>query len=209
MKELLVATRNKKKLEEIRDLLKDLDFKITSLDDYPGLPIIEEDGKTFAQNAIKKAVTIALATKKLTMGEDSGLEVRALKNMPGVYSARFAGIGKVGEAGKASGNATDEQNNAKILKELKGVPLKKRHARYRCFVALADGKRLIDVVAGSCEGVIDVKLKGKNGFGYDPLFLIPKFKKTFGELDASVKAKMSHRAKALKKFKRLIKKHSL
>ncbi len=196
MTELLVATRNKKKLEEIKYLLRDLDLRITSLADYPDLPEIEEDGKTFAQNAIKKAATIALATRKLTMGEDSGLEVKALKNQPGVYSARFSGQG-----------ATDKKNNSKLLKMLNGVPLKKRTARYRCFVALADGHELISVVNGSCSGLIDVKRRGENGFGYDPLFLIPKYKKTFGELPAEVKAKMSHRYRALKKFRDVILKY--
>jgi len=193
MQELLIATANKKKLQEIKDLLKDSNFKITSLADYSNLPKIEEDGKTFSQNAIKKAVTIAMYTKKLTLGEDSGLEVKALKNKPGVYSARFSGEG-----------ATDQKNNAKLLKALKKIPLKKRQARYRCFVALADGKKLIDVVNGSCNGLIATKAKGKNGFGYDPLFLIPRFNKTFGELDPAIKAKMSHRFRALKKFKKLI-----
>ena len=196
MQELLVATRNKKKLEEIKDLLKDCPLKITSLADYPDLPEIEEDGKTFQANAIKKAATIALYTKKFTMGEDSGLEVKALDNEPGIFSARFAGIG-----------ATDEKNNAKLLKLLKSVPLRKRQARYRCCVALVDGKRIIDVVSGSCLGLIALKLKGKNGFGYDPLFLIPRFGKTFGELPSEVKSKISHRARALKKFKGVLKAH--
>lgn len=196
MKELLVATRNKKKLEEIRYLLKDLNLKITSLDDYPDLPTIEEDGKTFAQNAIKKAATIALATKKLTLGEDSGLEVAALRNHPGIYSARYSDPG-----------ATDEKNNRKLLKELKDVPLNKRQARYRCSVALATGKKLIGVVEGRCSGMIALKRAGKNGFGYDPLFMIPRYQKTFGELSSEMKAKMSHRYRALEKFKKLLKAH--
>ena len=193
MKELLVATRNKKKFAEIKELLVDLDFKVTSLFDYPDAPQIEEDGKTFAANAIKKAATIALYTKKLVMGEDSGLEVKALGNKPGVYSARFSGEG-----------ATDEQNNKKLLRLLKGVPLKKRQARYRCFVAIADGKKLVDVVSGSCNGVIALRPSGHNGFGYDPLFLIPRYKKTFGVLSTEIKSKMSHRANALKNFRKVI-----
>ncbi len=196
--ELLVATRNRKKLEEIKDLLKDMDFRITSLADYPDMPIIEEDGDSFSANAIKKAATIAIYTKKLTMGEDSGLEVKALNNQPGVYSARFSGEG-----------ATDASNNAKLLEALKGVPLEERQARYHCYVALADGKRIIDVVSGSCSGIIDLRRKGSNGFGYDPLFLVPRFKKTFGELSADIKAKISHRSLALKKFKKILKKYSL
>lgn len=197
MKELLVATRNKKKLAEIKDILKDLDFKITSLDDYPDLPTIDEDGDSFEANAIKKAVAIAMATKKLTMGEDSGLEVKALKNAPGVYSARYSGE-----------EATDEQNNRKLLKELQGIPLKKRQARYRCFVALVDAKKIIDIVNGSCGGIISEAPKGTNGFGYDPLFFIPRYKKTFGELDSAIKGKISHRARALAKFRRVIQKYS-
>ena len=196
MIELLVATRNLKKLKEIKELLKDMRLKITSLADYRSMPAIEEDGKTFIQNAIKKAATISLYTKKLVMGEDSGLEVKALRNAPGVYSARFSGSG-----------ATDTRNNAKLLKVLKGIPLKRRQARYRCCVALTDRKGIVGVVEGSCSGLVALRGKGKNGFGYDPLFFISRFHKTFGELDPCIKAKMSHRARALKKFRRLIEKY--
>jgi XTP/dITP diphosphohydrolase len=191
MLELLIATKNQGKLREIRELLSDLDIKITSLADYPHCPEIVEDGKTFAQNALKKAATIALYTGKLVMGEDSGLEVKALKNRPGIYSARYS-----------DPNATDRKNNLKLLRELKNVPLKKRQARYRCYAALVDATGIIDVVSGSCEGVITTKHLGKNGFGYDPLFLIPKYGKTFGQLPSEIKAKMSHRAKALKKLRK-------
>lgn len=191
--ELLVATRNKKKLEEIREILKDLDLEITSLADYQNCPEIVEDGATFAQNAIKKAATIALFTKKLVMGEDSGLEVKALGNRPGVYSARYSGP-----------LATDKKNNRKLLNDLQGVPFKKRAARYQCAVALADAKGLIGVVTGNCEGRIGFKMKGRFGFGYDPLFVIGKYSRTFAQLDPEVKHKMSHRCKALKKAKRLM-----
>ena len=196
MLELLVATRNKKKLEEIKGLLNGLAIRVTSLDDYSDMPAIEEDGATFADNAVKKAATIALYTKKLTMGEDSGIEVKALNNAPGIYSARFSGP-----------NATDPKNNQKLLRLLRGVPLQKRRARYRCSVALVDAHGIIDVVEGSCSGIIDSKSKGSNGFGYDPLFLIPRYKKTFGELDPAIKARISHRARALKKFKVVIQKY--
>ena len=194
--ELIVATTNQGKLREIRELLRDFNFKITSLSDYPDAPKTEEDGKNFAQNALKKAATIALYTGKLTLGEDSGLEVKALGNKPGIYSARFSGP-----------NATDKKNNAKLLRELRGVPLKKRQARYRCFAALVDGKGVIDVVNGSCSGVIALKGKGNNGFGYDPLFFLPRYNKTFGELDPAIKAKISHRAKALSKVKKVLKQY--
>ena len=196
MRELLVATKNKGKLREIKDLLKDFKLKITSLHDYPGSPRIEEDGKTFSQNALKKAATMALYTKKLTLGEDSGLEVKFLKNEPGVYSARFAGPG-----------ATDEKNNRKLLRLLKNVPMTKRQARYRCYAALVDGEKIIDVGGGSCRGTIALKAKGRNGFGYDPLFIVPRYNKTFGELDLKIKSGLSHRARALKKIKRSLEKY--
>ena len=193
MRELLVATRNQKKLQEIKELLKGLDLKITSVNDYPDLPQIEEDGSTFAANALKKASTIALCTRKLTLGEDSGLEVKALANRPGVYSARFSGP-----------QATDKKNNVKLLRMLKGIPLKEREARYRSCAALVDGKKIIGVFSGSCRGLIAFRSRGHNGFGYDPLFLIPKYNKTFGELDPAIKAKISHRAKAFKKVKKIL-----
>ena len=191
--ELLVATKNKKKLKEIIELLSDLNIKVTSLADYQGMPLVIEDGKTFAQNAIKKAATIALFTGKLVLGEDSGLEVKALHNKPGVYSARYSGP-----------KATDKKNNLKLLRELKGLPLKKRTARYQCAVALADGKHLIGVVSGNCKGKIGFKSKGSFGFGYDPLFIIEKYDKTFAQLGPQVKHKMSHRYKALLKARPLI-----
>ncbi len=188
--ELVVATRNKKKLKEIQYLLKGLGFKIKSLADYKDLPKIVEDGFTFQQNAIKKSATIAQYLKKLTIGEDSGLEVKVLGNHPGVYSARYSGKG-----------ATDKKNNSKILKELKKVPSKKRCARYICSVAISDAHRLLGVFDGKCSGVITTKERGKAGFGYDPLFLIPKYNKTFGELGEEVKHKMSHRYKAFRKVR--------
>jgi XTP/dITP diphosphohydrolase len=194
--ELVVATKNKKKLEEIRELLKDLPLYVTSLADYPDAPRIVEDGKTFEQNALKKAATISLYTRKLVLGEDSGLEVRALKNCPGVYSARYAGE-----------DATDEKNNRRLLGELKKIPAKNRGARYRCAVALADGRGLIGVVSGSCSGRIGFKPRGTTGFGYDPLFVIEKFGKTFAELGPTIKHTMSHRYRALKKARRLILKY--
>ena len=196
MQVLIVATKNQGKLKEIKEILKEFPLKITSLSDYPDAPKIVEDGKTFAQNALKKAATMALYTGKLTLGEDSGLAVRALQGAPGLFSARFSGR-----------DASDKKNNLKLLRSLKGVPFKKRQARYHCYAALVDGKKIIDVVQGSCQGVITLRSRGKNGFGYDPLFLIPRYNKTFGELDGRIKAKMSHRAKALRKIKKVLEKY--
>ena len=196
MIELLVATKNKGKLREIKELLQGMDIRVTSLLDYPDMPHIIEDGRTFKDNALKKAATISLYTKTLTLGEDSGLEVKALGHRPGVYSSRFAGE-----------HATDRQNNTKLLKLLRQVPLKKRQARYRCFAALTDAKGIVDIVSGSCRGLIAKRAAGKNGFGYDPLFYIPKYQKTFGQLDPQVKAKISHRARAMKKMKKVLMEH--
>ncbi|MBF0486271.1 MAG: XTP/dITP diphosphatase [Candidatus Omnitrophica bacterium] len=198
MQELLIATKNKGKVREIEDLLRPCDIKVVSLLDFEKMPEIIEDGKTFRANAAKKAVMIARHTGRLVMGEDSGLEVDFLGGKPGVYSARYSGE-----------NATDELNNAKLLKELSGVPLEKRTARYRSAIALADKDMLVDVVEGSCEGVIATEIRGTNGFGYDPLFLIPSHQKTFGELPLSIKQTMSHRANALREFLKLLEKYLL
>jgi XTP/dITP diphosphohydrolase len=198
MRELLIATKNQGKLKEIRFLLKDLPYKITSLAEYPNLPEIVEDGKTFYANAVKKAVVIAKHTGKLTMGEDSGLEVKALGNKPGVFSARFSGA-----------HATDEKNNDKLLAMLAGVPAAKRQARYQCCAALADKSGVIAVVSGSCGGIITTSRQGTNGFGYDPLFFIKRYNGTFGQLPAEVKSRISHRARALKKIREVLKELSV
>lgn len=191
--ELVIATKNNKKLEEINHMLKGLDLKITSLADYKNLPKIIEDGRTFKDNAIKKAVVIAKHLNKLTLGEDSGLEVEALDNRPGVFSSRYSGK-----------NATDKRNNKQILKELGKLSLKKRKARYACSVAISDGKKVVFCAEGYCRGLVAFKEKGKAGFGYDPLFLIPKYNKTFGELGEEIKHKMSHRYKAFRKIRKFI-----
>lgn len=193
MKELVVATKNKKKLEEIKEILRDLNLKITSLADFPKSPRIIENGKTFKDNAIKKALKIARLTKKLTLGEDSGLCVDTLKGKPGIYSSIFAGRDK-----------NDLKNNLKLLKLLKGVPLSKRKAEYVCCVALAGKNGLLATFEGRCSGWIGFELKGSFGFGYDPLFVVPKYRKTFAELGKNLKHKMSHRFRALAKARKII-----
>lgn len=191
-----MATRNKKKLAEIREILKNLNLNITSLADYPRTPRIIENGRSFKDNAVKKAVKIARFTKKLTLGEDSGLCVYALGGRPGIYSSRFAGKAK-----------SDLKNNLKLLKSLDGLRLNKRKAYYVCAVALADKDGLLEAVEGKCPGLIGFELKGNSGFGYDPLFIIPKYKKTFGQLGEKIKHKMSHRYRALKKARKIILKY--
>ncbi|MBI4309985.1 MAG: XTP/dITP diphosphatase [Candidatus Omnitrophica bacterium] len=196
MQELMVASRNKGKVGEIKGLLAGLPFKVSSLLDYPKLPDIVEDGATYKANALKKATQIAKRTGKVTMADDSGIEVKALGNAPGIYSARFAGKG-----------ASEQDKNRKLFQMLKNVPMSRRQARYRCVIVLVDAKgRAISTVQGTCSGYITTKERGKNGFGFDPLFLVRRYNKTFGELPSSVKAKISHRARALKKFKAFIEK---
>jgi len=194
--ELVVATKNKKKLREIKDILCGFNVKITSLADYPKSPRIIENGKTFQANAIKKALKIARFTGKLTMGEDSGLCVDALCGAPGVYSSRFAGKGK-----------SDKQNNLKVLRLLGNTPLAKRKAHYVCAIALADKNGLVAVAGGKCNGVIGSAMKGTSGFGYDPMFIIPKYKKTFAQLGPRIKHRMSHRFRALEKARKIIQKY--
>ena len=196
MQQLVVATRNKKKLSEIKAILRGVNLKLLTLDAYKNVPEVLENGKTFQENAIKKAVKLARFTGGLCLGEDSGLCVDALAGAPGIYSARFSGKSK-----------SDIKNNLKLLKLLKDVPAAKRKAHYICAVALADKRGFIGVVEGNCSGLIAFEPKGSAGFGYDPLFYIPKYKKTFAQLGEKIKHKMSHRYYALKKAKRIIEKY--
>lgn len=196
IREIVVATRNRKKLEEIKEITSGLKLKVVSLDDFPYAPYVKEDRKTFLENAQKKALKIARFTRKLTLGEDSGLCIDALLGAPGIYSSRFSGKSK-----------SDLKNNQKVLRLLRNVPFKKRAAHYVCAVALADKDGLIGAVSGKCNGFIGFKPQGTHGFGYDPLFFIPKYKKTFAQLGEKVKHTMSHRYRALKKTKALFKKY--
>lgn len=191
--EVVVATRNKHKFREISQILKDSNIEAESLENFPAAPEVVEDGKTFLDNAKKKALTIARFTRRLTVADDSGLVVEFLNGAPGVYSARFAGE-----------NAGDEENNEKLLGLLKGVSWKKRKAQFVCYVAIADTKGIIGVVNGAHCGYISLKPAGKNGFGYDPLFFSPKMKKIFAQLSPALKNKVSHRAIAFNKAKKVI-----
>ncbi len=186
--QLLIATRNRHKLIEIQSILSDLNFDFFSPADFPNFPIINEDALTIRDNAIKKSIESAHASKTLTLADDTGLEVDALGGEPGVYSARFAGE-----------EATYHENNKKLLKLLSGVPLKKRLARFRCVVSIATDQGLVDAVEGVCNGTILESERGGGGFGYDPLFIPDGQVKTFAELPLNVKNRISHRAKALEK----------
>ena len=192
--ELIVATRNKGKIREIREALKGLGLRIYALSDFSDSPEIEEDGKSFVENALKKARFYSKVFGKLTLADDSGVEVDSLKGLPGIYSARSAGKG-----------ASTRDNNQKLLNEMKGISLSKRGARFKCVMAMVspDGREAI--AEGSCKGRIGFKEKGRKGFGYDPLFILPKYGKTMAELSLEEKNKMSHRGKALRKLKKIIK----
>ncbi len=189
-KVLVLATRNPGKVKELKALLSDLDLEVKSLDDFPESPKVEETGKSFFENAFQKAREIALATGHLAMADDSGLEVDALGGAPGIYSARYAGEG-----------AGDEENIRKLLKELEGVPLEKRTARFRCVIVVYHPSGHWFKAEGVWEGLIAPEPRGEGGFGYDPIFLIPELGKTAAEISLELKNKLSHRAKALAEMK--------
>ena len=182
---LLLASTNRKKLEELQTLLADLPVTVKLLRDSGPFEEIAETGKTFEENAVLKARGYAAQTGHLTLAEDSGLCCDALEGAPGVYSARFAGEDK-----------SDEDNNDKLLRLLEKLPDNCRHAHYVSVIALADPGQLLTVARGEVHGVIMRERRGTGGFGYDPLFYYPPFGKTFGEVPAEMKHTVSHRAKA-------------
>lgn len=192
MNPLIIATRNPGKLEEIR-LLLGPEIRLRSLADFADLPDIVEDGDTFEANAVKKARTVARHTGCPALADDSGLEVDALGGAPGVHSARFAGE-----------NATDAQNNAKLLHLLGETPEEKRTARFRCVIGITTPDGAVRTARGRCEGRILKRPRGRGGFGYDPLFLVPALKLTFAELSPGEKNRISHRGRALKAARPLI-----
>ena len=196
---IVVGTRNPKKLEEIREIFGDFQsegLEITDLTRFPEAPEIIEDGTTFEENARKKANGLAKALNQWVLGEDSGLVVPAVHGRPGVQSARYSGT-----------HGDDAANNSKLLAELAPLPDDRRAAYYVCTIALADPQGEIQaVVEGRCHGIITRELRGTGGFGYDPLFLIPEYHRTFGEMSARVKHAISHRARALEQLRPILKK---
>ncbi len=193
MRQLVIATKNRKKLHELKRYLKSLKIDVVSLEDFKKVPRIVEDAPTFKGNAAKKALVISRFTGGLVIADDSGLAVSALGGAPGVRSSRFAGPGK-----------SDAQNNRKLLKILEGVPGARRGAKFVCAAAIADNGKIVKIIEETCSGRIAFEKKGRYGFGYDPVFLIPGYNKTFGELGLKVKDRMSHRAKALKKARKFL-----
>jgi len=187
---LIIASRNQKKLGEIRELLAPFQIEVDNVASFPDIPETVEDGESFAENAAKKAREVAIATGHWALGEDSGLCVQALNGAPGIYSARYAGE-----------NATDEKNNAKLLEELKEVPPEKRNAFYVCHAAVADPSGEIQIsIEETCHGLIIEEARGENGFGYDPYFMIQEYRRTFGEMLPVVKRQISHRARTFRKL---------
>ena len=185
--ELVIATRNKGKVKEFETLLRKYFTRISYLGNYKNIPEIKETGKTFRENALIKATKIAEITGKCTLADDSGLVVDALNGAPGIYSARYAGR-----------DATDVQNNKKLLKFLEGIS--NREARFECFLILVMLNGDVIEAHGTCEGIILNGERGKNGFGYDPLFYLPELKKTMAELTVEEKNLVSHRANAIREL---------
>jgi XTP/dITP diphosphohydrolase len=197
MKTVLIATANKNKKQELEALLKGLRVRVLDISQMDGeIPRVIEDGKTFRQNAVKKALTFSHYAKGLVLADDSGLMVDALGGKPGVRSARFAHV-----------NATYEQNNAKLLKFMKGVPAKKREATFVCVAAIAEKGILLGTSEGTCKGSIGFEPKGDMGFGYDPLFTPKGYTRTFAEFKPAFKNKISHRAQALRGAKKIIREY--
>ena len=171
IKEIILATGNKHKVQEMKEILKDLGIKVTPMISFPQYPNTEEDGKTLEENAIKKARETAKFFGKWTLADDSGLEVDYLDGAPGVYSARYAGE-----------KCLYEDNNNKLLKVLDGVVLEKRTAKFRTVIAISSPDGKINLAEGKIFGIISLQSLGSNGFGYDPVFYVPEYGKTFAEL---------------------------
>ncbi len=188
---LLLATRNGHKVRELRYLLRDSPVRLISLEHFPGIRPVKEDGATFEANAVKKAVAASRRTILPVLAEDSGIEVRALGGQPGVRSARFAGPDQDGAA-----------NNAKLLGILGNVPGRRRQARYACVMALAAGGRVARIFRGTCAGSIALRPAGRGGFGYDPIFVPRGYRKTMAQLSSGEKNRVSHRGQAARRLAR-------
>ena len=188
--ELVLATHNLHKILEFKAMLKEIKgLEVLSLRDFPDYVPPEETGATFEENATLKALTAAQALKKRVLADDSGLVVPSLEGEPGVFSSRYAGA-----------HATDKENRMKLVKKLQELPESKRAAYFQCCLVLATPEGIEKIVNGFCEGSLQLEEKGRNGFGYDSLFVKYDYKKTLAELDGETKNKISHRRKALDKL---------
>jgi XTP/dITP diphosphohydrolase len=193
MRTLLIATTNLHKLEEYQAMFKDLPYQLLSLNDVlPGMDV-EETGTTFRENSELKALTYARASVLLSLADDSGLEIDALGGAPGVYSARFLGV-----------DATYEERFRVIFEKLHGLPASRRTARFHCVITIAEPSGVHQSVDGVIEGVITEEARGTNGFGYDPIFLVPSLGKTTAEIPPEHKNQISHRALAASRARALL-----
>lgn len=194
MKRIVLGSRNPKKLQEMIALLGDLPVEFTDLSPYPQAPEVEETADSFLGNATLKATQLATALQTWVIGEDSGLCVPALGGAPGIYSARYAGV-----------DGDDEANNDKLLREMAHLTGEQRAAYYVSVAVLANPRGdVVATVEGRCHGLIATERRGTGGFGYDPLFIVPAYGQTFGELPPAVKQQVSHRADALKQLRPIL-----
>ena len=193
---ILIATTNAGKLREIRRILDGVPLDFKALTDCPGIPVAEETGASFAENARLKALHYAGLTGMLTLAEDSGFEIEALNREPGIYSARYL-----------REDATYEERFADIYRRLRNSGTDNRRARFVCALAVADGARVIFETNASVEGRVAVAPAGPNGFGYDPIFFYPPYERTFGEVSDDEKTAVSHRGQAIRAFRRFLEGH--
>lgn len=187
---IVFASRNEGKVKEIKNMLDGMDIDLVSLNNYKSIPEIVEDGDSFLQNALKKAIIVSEITGETVLADDSGLQVDVLGGEPGIHSARYAGE-----------QATDNENNNKLLAKLKDIPPQKRDAYFCCVLVIYKPDGIYYSFEGKWRGIIIDKGRGNNGFGYDPIFYVPELKKTAAELPPEIKNKVSHRGQACAKLK--------
>ena len=192
---IVLATHNRDKREELQEALSEFTVKILSLNDFPFIGEIEEVGQTLLENSMIKAKTVHNLTQLPVIADDTGLEVEALNGAPGIYSARYAGE-----------DVTYEDNVNKLLAEMENIPLENRKAQFRTVISFVDKDREL-WTEGTIKGIIGETAKGKNGFGYDPVFFVPELEKTFSELSIGEKNRISHRGLAMKKFRILLREY--
>jgi XTP/dITP diphosphohydrolase len=197
MRKILIATSNPGKLRDFVGAALRHGVEVTGIPGFSSLPAVVEDGLTFEANACKKAEAYSrYVPGETVVADDSGLEIDALKGAPGVHSARYA----ADEPAQADANTDDEANNARVLRELNGIPPTQRTGRFVCVLAAARDGKTLATFRGTAEGIILDVPRGENGFGYDPLFYFPSIKKTFAELSAEEKSKYSHRGAAFREL---------